>query len=96
MLDKIWSALSSILLWIWEHILWLPQYAVHKLLTALSEFFAKIPIPDFISAIPGYFSAIPDDVVYFMTILEFKYGVTVMISALIARFILRRIPFIGG
>lgn len=95
MLDKIWDALSNILLWVWEHVLWLPQYAVHKLLTALSEFFAKIPVPDFIPAIPSYFSVIPDDVVFFLTIFEFKYGLSAIIAALIARFVLRRIPAIG-
>ena len=43
----------------------------------------------------GIFDGIGGELLYFLTVFEFDYGVTAMMTALIARFILRRIPFIG-
>lgn len=41
-------------------------------------------------------SGIGGDVLYFTTMMELPYGLTAAASALFARFVLRRIPFIGG
>lgn len=41
-------------------------------------------------------SGIGGDILYFTTMMELPYGLTAAGSALFARFVLRRIPFIGG
>ncbi|PSF10578.1 hypothetical protein C7H09_06440 [Marinobacter fuscus] len=41
-------------------------------------------------------SGIPGDVLYFTTMMELPYGLAAAGSALFARFVLRRIPLIGG
>ncbi|MEQ9917153.1 DUF2523 family protein [Pectobacterium aroidearum] len=41
------------------------------------------------------FGQLPDSVWYFLNIFQVPTGITMMISAIIARFIIRRIPIIG-
>lgn len=41
-------------------------------------------------------SGLGSDVLYFATVTEVSYGLTAAFTALFARFVLRRIPFIGG
>jgi hypothetical protein len=41
-------------------------------------------------------SGIGGDILYFTTLFELPYGLTAAATALFARFVLRRIPFIGG
>lgn len=55
----------------------------------------SIPVPGFISAIPGYLSAIPDPIWYWLAISEFQFGLGVTMTALTARFIVRRLPVVG-
>lgn len=42
-----------------------------------------------------YANSIPADVLYFLTIMQFHVGLPILAAALLARFILRRIPLIG-
>lgn len=39
--------------------------------------------------------AVPTSIIYFLTVFEFNFGLTVIFTAYIARFLLRRIPVIG-
>lgn len=41
-------------------------------------------------------SGIGGDILYFTTMMELPYGLTAAGSALFARFVLRRIPLVGG
>lgn len=41
------------------------------------------------------FSAMPSGVWYFLSVVQFPFGVAVIISAYTLRFIVRRLPFIG-
>ncbi|WP_230580710.1 DUF2523 family protein [Xenorhabdus bovienii] len=41
------------------------------------------------------FSALPDSIWYFLNLLQFPLGVPMVISAMLARFIIRRLPIIG-
>ena len=40
-------------------------------------------------------SGFTGDMLYFLTIMEFQYGLTAVTSAFVARFLLRRLPVIG-
>lgn len=46
--------------------------------------------------INGLFSSIPGEVAYFLSFFQIAYGAKVVISAYITRFIIRRIPLMGG
>lgn len=41
------------------------------------------------------FNNLPSDMWYFLELLKVPFGVTLFISAMLARFIIRRIPVIG-
>ncbi|MDR0218075.1 MAG: DUF2523 domain-containing protein [Enterobacteriaceae bacterium] len=41
------------------------------------------------------FSALPDAMWYFLNLLQFPLGVPLLISAMVTRFIIRRLPIIG-
>ncbi|HHF3508096.1 TPA: DUF2523 family protein [Haemophilus influenzae] len=41
------------------------------------------------------FNSLPSDMWYFLELLKVPFGVTLFISAMLARFIIRRIPVIG-
>ncbi|MFM0731097.1 DUF2523 family protein [Paraburkholderia sediminicola] len=47
------------------------------------------------SSLAGAFGNIGTDVWYFMDLCAFSYGVPLLISAYVSRFIIRRIPVIG-
>lgn len=41
------------------------------------------------------FNQLPDIVIYFLNLAQFSYGASLCISAILTRFIIRRIPVIG-
>ncbi|HGJ5883858.1 DUF2523 family protein [Arsenophonus sp.] len=41
------------------------------------------------------FGALPDAIWYFLNLLQFPFGVPLVISAMVTRFIIRRLPIIG-
>lgn len=47
------------------------------------------------SKITDYTSLIPPSVDYFLTVFSFYAGLTMILSAYVSRFIIRRLPFIG-
>lgn len=53
----------------------------------------QIPVPDFLLNM-GTFT-MPPAVSYYAVIFEMPFGFTVIVSALIARFAVRRMPFLG-
>jgi hypothetical protein len=53
----------------------------------------SIPVPDFLLTMAPI--VIPPSVSYYAQIFEMPFGFQIMVSAFIARFALRRIPFIG-
>jgi hypothetical protein len=75
--------------------LWLPRQIYKLLCEGLAGLVQAIPVPDFISAIPGYLSAVPSGVAFFLAAFQFETGMTIIISAYLLRFVIRRIPFIG-
>lgn len=53
-----------------------------------------IPVPDFISQLPTYASQL-GGATYWLDVLNVGTGMTLVISAYVIRFTIRRIPFIG-
>lgn len=67
--------------WIWE-----------QLYAAWSSVLSSIPVPGWLVD-PTF--QLPDGVLWFASAFELPYGFSIFISALILRFSIRRIPFIG-
>lgn len=70
-------------------------YVVDVFVTFLIEMLSWVPVPDFINDVAGAWGPMVSAVGYWIAPFQLGYGVSVMIGALIARFILRRIPLIG-
>lgn len=63
------------------------------LLGGLASFFESISAPEFLTNIDSY--SIPPEVSWAASAFQLDVGAGIIVSAYIARFILRRIPFIG-
>lgn len=81
--------------WLLDLLLFVPRWLWSQVLDALATFVESVPVPEAVSAWMTNAGSIPSTIVWFLTILEFKYGVSVIIAALVLRWQLRRIPFLG-
>lgn len=86
---------NSILIWIKELFEWIGNYIYSGLLDGLASVIEHIPAPSFVSQANSFFGNIPSIVVFFFQYFAIAEGIGFIVLALIARFILRRIPFIG-
>lgn len=66
-------------------------YITTEFIPIIIELFLPKNLPD----LNSLFSALPDSIWYFLVILKVPMGITLVISAMLARFIIRRIPLIG-
>lgn len=91
--------LVYMVLTILEWLLDLPEKIFLKLLEMILNgaafVFESIPVPDFIHVIPSIFSAIPPELGFYVNAFNVPEGMAMMVTALVARFLLRRIPVIG-
>ncbi|ENA28023.1 hypothetical protein HMPREF1487_08979 [Pseudomonas sp. HPB0071] len=65
------------------------------IMDGLAYVFEHLPVPDFIVHAGQYAQQIPPVFLYCSDLLHFPEGATMMLGALIARFVVRRIPLIG-
>ena len=82
LLDYILEQTKNLFQWFWE-----------KIMGALASLIEIIPVPDFLLNLPSL--VMPSGVSYFANVAEIPFGITIIVSAYTARFLLRRIPFIG-
>lgn len=76
--------LQQFALWIWQHIL-----------DATASALEAIPLPSWATGSGSLFGSIPGSVGYFLDVMEFGFGLSVIASAVSIRFVIRRIPLIG-
>lgn len=76
-----------------DAILWLPRVIYSTFVDIVIYFMAFLPVDPL--PVQESLNGLSSNLLYFLDIIEFEYGLTVTFTALIARFILRRIPFIG-
>lgn len=81
--------------WIIDFVKDFPLWLFWKFAEAVVTFFHAIPVPSFFSTAAGAFSAIPPSVVFFAQAFEMSFGISVVLSAYVLRFVIRRIPFVG-
>lgn len=81
--------------WLGEKLEWLGEWIFSKILSAFAWVLEQIPVPDFVSGAGNIFGSIPPGVAFFASALEVQFGIGVLMSALVARFIIRRIFFLN-
>jgi hypothetical protein len=77
-----------------EIFLFLPRHIFSWSLSALEYAIDNLPVIDIVDP-ATLTSGFTGDLVYFLSIMEFDYGMGAVSTALMARFVLRRIPLIG-
>lgn len=90
-----WSYIEKFAEWLKELLLWIPRTIWAELLDALAGVIEAIGVPQFITQAQVAFQGIPTTMIFFATKLAIPEGIAMMLVALTARFVLRRIPFIG-
>ena len=75
-------------------VLWIPRHLYSLIVDAIQLMLGWIPEIDIVD-LQGVFDGLGGDMLFWLTVMEFDYGLTAMMTALIARFILRRIPGVG-
>ena len=73
----------------------LPLHIFSLLLSGLSALINGIPAPAFFSNAAGWIGSIPTLAAYLLAALQISSLVTILVSAYVLRFLIRRIPFIG-
>lgn len=95
MLDWLKGWLNDFLGWLLELLQWIPKKVFSVAMDGIAKFFEAIPVPGFVTDAQGYFNQIAGQIIYFGDMFQLSFGFKVMFAALLARFILRRIPIIG-
>ncbi|MCY1287098.1 hypothetical protein D9M70_360840 [compost metagenome] len=95
MLDWLKSWLDELVKFFLEWAEWIPKKLYSVVMDGIAKFFNAIPVPDFVHQAAGAFQGIPSTVMYFASMFELNFGLKIVLVALVARFILRRIPLIG-
>jgi hypothetical protein len=81
--------------WAFDLLLKLPLHLWVLVLGGLQAAVNAIPVPSFFGSAANYVGSMPPLVAYLSSGFEIPYGLGVIISAWLLRFILRRIPLIG-
>ncbi|UZM15479.1 DUF2523 domain-containing protein [Pseudomonas kielensis] len=87
--------LLSILQEIIQFLIDIPVAIADWLYQALLDLISSSFIVGLISSAGELFSAIDPSVWYFLNIFQIPFGISVVMSAYLLRFLVRRIPFIG-
>lgn len=67
----------------------------HYLLGQLASLVEMIPVPDFLLQLQQSNFQFPSSVLFWTDMFQVPFGLAVMVAAMVARFVLRRIPLIG-
>lgn len=87
--------LSQLFQFLLDLLLYLPKKVWELLLDGFAKVLESIPVPDFVSNIGGYFGAISPNILFFAKALAIPEGVAMYLTAMVIRFIIRRLPVIG-
>ncbi len=92
LVDKVFTPLLK---WFKDAFLWFPKKLFELLTDGIASVVEAIPVPDFLTAGGNLFGGIDPGIIYFASVAELNTGILLIVSAYAARFLLRRIPFIG-
>lgn len=82
--------------WLMDLLLFIPRQVFQWFTDVLAGAVEAIPVPDFMTSGGSMFMSIAPEVWFFASMGQFDVGVPMVVGAYVARFALRRIPFIGG
>lgn len=86
---------TSALEWVFNFTQWVPMKIFEKLMGSLGDMIAAIPAPGFFQTAALGLSGVPPGVAFFVGFMQLPEGITMILSAYLLRFAIRRLPFIG-
>lgn len=86
---------SDALEWLVDFLLWLPRQLWQLILDGLASFIEWIPAPDFMEDLAGWMGDLDPAIAYFIEPMQVGPGVTMILGAMVIRFVIRRIPVVG-
>jgi hypothetical protein len=81
--------------WLIDGLLWVFKKTFELLMDGAASLIEAIPVPAFVNDATLTMALIGAEVGYWVGPFELGYGLTVIGTSLLARFTLRRVPFIG-
>jgi len=91
--DWLTDWLNAAWAWLIDLLLWVPLQVYGLALDGLATVLEAIPAPEWIVA--ADFSGVHPAIAYFGGAFEIGYGISALLSAMVLRFVIRRIPVIG-
>jgi hypothetical protein len=88
-----WYDPSCALQWLQDELQSLSVWLYDAIMSGIASIYEAIPAPDFL--LNANTLSIPSGVSWVVSMFQLDVGVSIVVSAYIARFILRRIPVIG-
>lgn len=88
--------LSSALQWAFNLLGVLPKHIWVLTLEGIAKVVDAIPVPSYFGQAAQYVAALPPWVAFFAAGFQIPAGLAIILSAFVARFLLRRVPLIGG
>jgi hypothetical protein len=81
--------------WLWTGLQHLGLIVFGALMQGLGQVIADIPVPGFATDAAGYIGSIPPLAAFLLHALQIGPGITIVCTAMLVRFVIRRLPFIG-
>jgi hypothetical protein len=94
-MDFLLDWLAQFAAWLWTGLQHLCLIVFGALMTGLGNVINDIPAPGFGSTAAGYIGSIPPLAAYMIQAFQIPAGITIVCTAIVVRFIIRRLPFIG-
>lgn len=88
-----WYDVSCGAEWVRDEMHAFSLWCYESVLSGMASLFEAIPVPDFFLQVGTV--QMPAGVAFFASAFEIPFGLSLLVGAYIARFILRRIPVIG-
>jgi len=94
-MDKLIEFLQRILAWLVDLLLWVPRKLYELFLDGVATVIEAIPVPGFMDNLGDMLAGLHPAIAYFSAPLQISVGLTWVFSALVLRFLIRRIPVVG-
>jgi hypothetical protein len=92
---SIGGVVSDFAKWLLDALLYVPKWIWQELLKALAAVITAIPVPTWFQTFSTGMAGFTSQAVWWLDLIQFKVGLTMIAAALLARFLLRRVPLIG-
>lgn len=91
----IWDFIGGFFGYLVDVLIWVPRWVVSRVFDALLSIINAIEAPAWLGNIDSLFAGIPSGVWWFASVGQFGFGLSLIGSALLLRFVIRRLPIIG-